>query len=308
VAQLFVPLTGSFQKAAGSGYNTYGEDLERPQWHGAELQMLDTFPDVWGAVSEAEYHDWIIGVHHPLYKDGGPAWCRFIDRDAAVRAEALARAATSATAAHHVGARYILFHFPWPGFQPPGVDLKALGWYFTYPLEPLEAWPEAQVYEASRTAFERLAAIQELEKIKVILEIDGPNPYVYEGDLLERLFSEWPELSLCLDTGRLGLLAKTHGQEPLALARKWLPWTRHLHLSTSRWDAEGRFTNHVPTTARHTAELWPSVTPAADIARMVVAAQPRCTIVLEHDPRAVSPAELEEAHAFANALVASAQE
>jgi sugar phosphate isomerase/epimerase len=302
--QLFVTLGGAFQKAAGSGYNTYGENIERDQWQGAEIGLCDAFPDVWGAVSEAEYHDWIIGVHHPLYNDGGPAWCRFLDRDPAVRAAALDLAATSATAAHHVGARYILFHFPWPGFQPPGVDLKALGWYFTAPLERLEDWPEQAFYDAGRRVFERLTAVQEAEKIRVVLEIDGPNPYVYEGDLLERLFGEYPDLSLCIDTGRLGLLARTHGQDPLALARRWLPWTRHLHLHTSMWNADGTFTNHIPTDATHTVDKWPQVTPAADIARLVTAAQPRCVVVLEHDPRKVSPEQLEEAHAFARSLTA----
>ena len=304
MAQLFVPLTGGFKKAAGSGFNTFGENLDRPQWHGAELGGLDTFPDVWGAVSEAEFHDWIIGVHHPLYKEGGPAWCRFLDPDPTVRCHALDLAATSATAAHHVGARYILFHFPWPGLGRP--DALDLGWYFTYKLEDPAAWTEQTCYEASRLVFERMAEIQAKESIKVVLEIDGPYSYFYEGDMFERLFAEYPDLSLCIDTGRMGLLARTHGQDPLALTRRFLPWTRHLHLHTSRWDEQGRFQNHIPTCAAHTADKWPAVTPAADILRLVLEAQPRCTVVLEHDPGLVSPAELEEAHRWVADLVSRA--
>ncbi len=303
MAQLFVPLTGSFQKIAGSGYNTFGESLDRPHWRGAELGALTTFPDVWGAVAEAEFYEWIIGVHHPLYQDGGPAWCRFLDPDPQVREQALDLAYTSAQAAHHIGARYILFHFPWPGFQLPGADHEAQGWSSTTELELLEAWPEEKVYEASRRAFERFAQIQEQEKIKVVLEIDGPNPYFFDGDLYSRLFEEYPDLSLCLDTGRLGLLAKTHGKDPLELTRRWLPWTRYMHLHTSLWEPGGRYRSHLPTNGSHTAERWPRVTPAADMARMVVEAQPRCTIVLEHHPKAVSEAELEEAHRWAAALV-----
>lgn len=303
MAQLFVPIQGAFKGVTGSGYNTYGEDLQWPMWRGAELGMLDTFPDVWGAVAEAEFHDWIIGVHHPLFKENGPSWCRFFDRDPAVRAAALSQAATAAQAAHHVGARYILFHFPWPGFQLAGRDHRAEGWYFTEPLESVGQWTEAEVYEVSKVAFERFAEIQATEKISVILEIDGPNPYFFDGELYARLFEQHPELSLCVDTGRLGLLARTHGKDPLDLCRRWLPWTRHLHLHTSMWDEQGRFQNHIPTSGSHTAEKWPQVTPAADMARMVVEAQPRATIVLEHNPRAVSPAELEEARAWAALLV-----
>lgn len=303
MAQLFVPLSGAFGKSAGSGFNTYGENLDRPQWMGAELGFLDTFPDVWGAVGEAEFHDWIIGVHHPLYKSGGPEWCRFFDRDPAVRQKALDLAASAAQGAHQIGARYILYHFPWPGMQPEGVDLKAHGWYFTHPLENLADWTEARVYEVSRRAFERFAEIQEKEPIKVVLEIDGPNPYFFDGDMYRRLFEEFPQLSLCQDTGRLGLLARTHGKDPLELCRRWLPWTRHVHLHTSAWDEQGKFTNHIPTNGSHRADRWPNVTPSADMAEMIVAAQPACTVVLEHNPKIVSPEELEAAHAWASALV-----
>ncbi len=303
MAQLFVPIQGAFKALTGLGFNPHGESLERPEWRGAEIGLLDTFPDVWGAVSEAEFHDWIIGVHHPLYKEGGPEWCRFFDRDPAVRAHALDQAASAAQGAHHVGARYILMHFPWPGFQLEGRDLRAEGWYFSMPLQENAQWSRDEVYEVSKAAFERFAQIQETEKIKVVLEIDGPNPYFFEDDLYPRLFEQYPDLSLCVDTGRLGLLARTHGRNPVEMLKPWLPWTRHLHLSTSLWDEQGKFHNHIPTNRTHTVDKWPNITPAADLARMVVEAQPRAIVVLEHNPKAVSPQELEEAHAWAAELV-----
>ncbi|MBY6274648.1 sugar phosphate isomerase/epimerase family protein [Symbiobacterium thermophilum] len=304
MAQLFVPLHGAFGRVAGSGVNTYGESLERPHWEGAEIGLCDTFPDVLGAVAEAEYYEWVIGAHHPTHREGGPAWCRFLDPDPAVRTEALEVACSAAQAAHRLGARYILFHFPWPALQMPGADYAALGWRFrdADPI-PMEAWPrEADLYDWSRRCFDRLAELQERERIRVVLEIDGPNPHFFDGELYGRLFEEFPDLSLCLDTGRLGLLARTHGQDPLALAARWLPWTRYLHLHTSFWDEQGRFHNHVPTRGSHTRDLWPRVTPAADIARMVVEAQPRAVIVLEHNPQTVTPQELEACHEWAATL------
>ncbi|HYF92857.1 MAG TPA: TIM barrel protein [Symbiobacteriaceae bacterium] len=303
MAQLFVPLSGGFQKIAGSGFNAYGENLDRPQWQGCEIGFCNTFPDVLGAVSEAEFHDWIIGVHHPLFLEKGPPWCSFLDPDPAARQHALDVAATSAVAAHHLGARYILFHFPWPYLQVPGMDYRQLGWYFTQPeAARLEDWPEAKLYDVSRRVFEHLAGVQAKEQIRVVFEIDGPNPYYFDGEMYTRLFEEFPDLSLCVDTGRLGLLARTHGQDPLALVRRWLPWTRHLHLHTSLVEGD-KYVSHVPTDGSHTIDRWPAVTPAADIARMVVAAQPRCTVVLEHNPQAVPPDQLERCHAWASALV-----
>lgn len=305
MAQLFVPLHGAFGAIAGSGVNSYGESLERPHWQGAEIGLCDTLPDVLGAVAEAEFYEWVIGAHHPTHREGGPAWCRFLDPDRAVRSEALEIAWSAARAVHRLGARYILFHFPWPALQMPGVDYAALGWMFkdAEPLPP-EAWPrEADLYEWSRHCFDRLAELQERERIRVVLEIDGPNPYFFDGELYSRLFAEFPELSLCIDTGRLGLLARTHGQDPVSLAERWLPWTRYVHLHTARWDAEGRFRSRIPTNGSHTRDRWPGVTPSADIARLVVKAHPDAVIVLEHDPRAVPPDELEASHAWAAALV-----
>jgi sugar phosphate isomerase/epimerase len=302
LAQLFVPLHGAYKQVTGSGFNAYGEDLNRPTWEGAEIGLNETYADMLGAVGETEYYEWVMGAQHPLFKEGGPAWCRFLDPDPALRQLAIETAVTAAQSAHYVGCRYILFHFPWPGFHIGHADEDTL---LSYPAPALADFPggAAGMHEAGRVLFERMAALQETERIKIIFAIDGPNPYVYEGDLYERLFSEFPSLSLCVDTGRLGLLARIHGQDPLALARRWLPWTRHLHLSTSLWDEQGRYQSRLPTNGTHTYDKWPRITPAADIARMVVEAQPKCTIVLEHDPRSVSPTELEEAHAWAAALV-----
>lgn len=303
MAQLFVGLAGAYKQVTGSGYNTFGEDLNRPHWQGAEIGLLDTFADMWGAVGETEYYEWVMGAHHPLYKEGGPAWCRFLDPDPAVRAQALETAATAAQTAHHVGCRYILFHFPWPGFHCTGHPYEAK--MLDYGAPSLADLPSEQaVYEASRKVFARMAEVQVKEKIRIIFELDGPNPYFYESDLFERLFGEFPDLSLCNDTGRIALLARMHGQDPLELTRRWLPWTRHMHLHTTVWDEQGNIVaRHLPTNGTHTYEKWPLVSPSADMAKMVVAAQPACTILLEHNPKAVTPAELEAAHAWAAALV-----
>jgi sugar phosphate isomerase/epimerase len=196
-------------------------------------------------------------------------------------------AATSATAAHHLGARYILFHFPWPYLSMPGRRYEDDGWYFTYAGSAGSAWTEAAMYEASRRVFDRLAEVQAKEAIKIVFEIDGPNPYFFDGDMYTRLFEEFPDLSLCVDTGRLILLGKTHRQDPVALAKRWLPWTHHLHLHDAFWDENGQYHNHVPVSGTG---------PAAEIARLVVAAQPRANVVVEHDPRKVSPEALEASH------------
>jgi hypothetical protein len=69
------------------------------------------------------------------------------------------------------------------------------------------------------------------------------------------------------------------------------------------WDDAGTFHNHIPTDSSHTMAKWPYITPAADMAHLVVQAQPDCSIILEHNPKAVSPEALAQAHAWAETLV-----
>lgn len=284
MAQLFVPITGRFHDLAGLGFNACGENLDRPLWRGAEIGVHDSFPDLLGAVAEAEFREWIIGVHHPLVKGSSPNWLRFLDRDSAVRLTALNQADQSAQDAHRIGARYVLFHFEAQSQQASD-------------------WTTAKVYEASRAVFERMSAVSARIGIKVVFEIDGPCPHFVDGELFDRLFREYPDLSLCLDTGRIGLLARTHQIAPLELFRRWLPWMSGLHLHTSRWNDQGQFQNHLPTSRHDTTSLWPTVTPAAEMARMAVDKHPQCRVMPEHDPKLVSPEELEATHAWLAELV-----
>jgi len=306
MAQLYVPIVGRFHDLAGLGFTAEGESLDRPLWRGAEIGAHDSFPDLLGAIAEAEFREWIIGVHHPLVKGASPDWIRFLDPDPAVRQTALNQADQSAQDAHRIGARYILFHFPWPGFELIGHDHMAEGWSFKAKSQQASDWTAAQVYEASRAVFERMSAVAARNGIQVVFEVDGPCPHFVDGELFDRLFTEYPDLSLCLDTGRIGLLAKTHRIPPLALFQRWLPWTSGVHLHTSRWNAQGQFENHLPTSRHDVKSAWPSVTPAAEMAKMAVESQPHCRLIPEHNPRLVSAEVLEMTHAWLAELVGEA--
>ncbi|MHB9144946.1 MAG: TIM barrel protein [Symbiobacteriia bacterium] len=286
-----MPLRGGFGPLAGSGRNEQGEDLEWPAWQGAEIGFHDTYGDVLGAVPEAEARDWNIGVHHPLYQGYLPPWLPFLDPDAAVRQAALEQAAAAADSAHGVGGRYIVFHYPWPALLEPGREYP--GWRLLDRPGSLADWTAKQVYDVSRKAFDHLANLQEQAHIRIALEIDGPNRYFYEDDLYTRLLTEFPTLSLCQDTGRLMILAETHGFDPLAMSRRWHPWTRYVHLHSGRWLPDGRFQVHLPTLPED---------PEAEIARGVVAAQPKTVVVLEHDIRLVTKEHSERSHRFAAEL------
>lgn len=295
-------LTTLQEHYAGADANAWGESLER-SWDGAEIGFLPAISHVYAAVAAAEAKDWIFGVHHPLYA-GGPRTSRhlpLLSADPAARAGALAAARQAAFDARAIGARWILFHFPYPARLPDRLDLAACGWETPPAAEPESAWTDAAVKVAARTVLEALAESAARTGLDVVLELDGPHAPVYEQHLLPELLADYPHLSLCLDTARLNVLARTHRADPGALTAAWLPWLRHLHLSESRVQPGAPLLHHVP--ARPGLARGGGWAGAAEIAAAVVAAQPRCRVVLEHRPGLATAAELEECHAWARQLV-----
>lgn len=296
MAQLFVPLHGGFGPLAGSGRNLQGEDLEWHGWRGAEIGLHGSYADVLGAVPEAEARDWNIGVRHPLYRGFLPERLAFLDAAQEGREAALVQAEAAADSAHQVGARYLIFPFPWPALVEPGASYP--GWDLPQDVGSLRDWTADTLYQAGQAVVSHLAALQDRAHIRLALELSGPNRLFYEHDLFSRLFREFSSLSLCLDTARLQLLAQTHGFDALEMARRWLPWTRYLRLHSGRRLADGGFQDHLPTLPDD---------PEAQVAREVVAAQEKVTVVLDHDPRLVTAQHMEAAHRFAAGLAGLAE-
>jgi len=281
MAQLFVPITGRFHDLAGLGFNASGENLDRPLWRGAEIGLHDSFPDLLGAVSEAEFREWIIGVRHPLVRGSCPDLLRFLDPDQAMRMIALNQADQSAQDAHRMGARYILFRV----------------------CSPEGEGSSAAIHNATRAVFERMSAVSVRQGIQVVMQIEEPCRHFVDGELLERLFEEYPDLSLCLDTVRIGFFARNRQIPPLELFKRWLPWMSVLHLHTGHWDDQGQLQDQIPTNRQDVVSAWPSVNPSADMVQIAVRAHPRCRVVAGHDPRIVSPQAVEDAHAWLAELV-----
>jgi len=294
--RVFIPITGRLiwpESPGLSPRNSFGESLDR-EWHGAELGFFESERSAAEALTEVRCRGWAVGVHWPLvFKD--PQQPRWFDSGAAVRQAGLDEATEAVRVAAGAGADYVLFHFPWPGLLEDGVDYFAQGWYFTTPPVAEADWPPAATVAWADEVLGRLDESGRAAGVEVVLELDGPSRLFYagppEGDVLTRLMQGRPGLGLCLDTGRLSLLALTHGQEPLALARRWYRRTSHLHLHAANWRDH---LNHVPVSPDHRAsDGW---APAADIARELASARLGLRLVLEHSPSLATPEELEATH------------
>ncbi len=188
----------------------------------------------------------------------------------------------------YCGTRYLLFHYPCPAVVDPAVDYRAAGWRIPPVAQPEPLWPRARLEEVSDEVFSCLEEASRESAVGVILELDGPNRHFFDPapdrDLCNGLFRAHPALTLCLDSGRLALLARQHGGDPLAYASRWLPFARHLHLHGAYWD---RGENHLPPLPEH--EDDPGYAPAAALARMVAGAHPDALTVLETDVSGCPP-------------------
>jgi len=308
-AYLYIPITGRLIRPARPGEpcrNPFGESLDR-DWQGAELGYFESLTAAREAATEVLRRGWDLGVHWPLVA-AEPQRHRWFDPDPAVRERALQETGRACALAAGLGASYILFHFPWPVLLEEGLDYCALGWGFLVPGVPGSAWTRDQALAWAEVCLDRLEEAGREAGLEVVLEIDESGRLLVRGpaerDALTGLLEGREGLSVCLDTGRLALIARTHGLDCLELARRWYPLTTHLHLHAAN---SKRRVNHVPVLPSQSPdEGW---APSVEMARELLARPPGpdasgrgLRIVLEHDPGKVTPGELEECHRWVRDL------
>lgn len=263
-------------------------------WDGVEIGGLRLRADLSLAFKAALERGWFIGVHHPLHAGGARyASPPFVSADPALRAAALECARQSIDEAGELGAAYIVFHFPkpaktWPGMNPDVWPIAA----GDVPPEPVEPDPKRAV-AVYRQALRDLEALAHAGGLRVVLELDGPNPWLYETGVLPELFAERRGLSLCLDIETLARLKTTHGLRVEAAVREWAPYVGHLHVSNTNPRA-GR--TRVPAHPdQRPGDGWVDV---GAIVAEVLRHRPDCAIVLEDDRRETPPGRLAEARAW----------
>lgn len=302
MARLIVPIQTRIERSAGHVRTPYGHDLDSPFWQGAEIGFMESREAADEALAEIARRGWAFGVHYPLVQqhawDWAPFWFHPSEEQRAAERQAALRALQNAARA---GASYILFHFPWPALCDPGVDYEASGWKIPPFAQSADLWPRARLEDVSGEVLATLSEAARTIGIRIILEPDGPNrlffPLRDEPDLFTHLMPRHPELSLCIDTGRFDLLAKTHGGDPLQYIHRWLSHAKHLHLHGADWDLRR---NHLPPLPEH--EALSGYAPSADMARLVVAAHPDALVVLETNAAPLAPSERERSLRYCAAL------
>jgi sugar phosphate isomerase/epimerase len=302
LARLLAPIQGRLVRQGGRLTTPYGHDLESPLWAGAEIGFLESREAAGEAAAETLRRGWILGVHYPLVQAHAWDWAPFWLAPQGPERQAARRAALAAMAqAKELGASYILFHYPWPALVDRAVPYESLGWKIPPTAQDERLWPRERLAGVSEEIFAELEGASRALRLRVVLELDGPNGVWFDPaprrDLCAALFAAHADLDLCLDTGRLGLLARQHGGDPLGYTRRWLDFTRHVHLHGACWE---RRQNHLPPLPEHEGDG--NYTPAAAIARLVLRAHPETLTVLETDPRGRSAEEAERSMRYCAGL------
>lgn len=191
----------------GFDYKKFKRDF-REDFFGIEASMFKDEDDIRQLIEEVKNNNIRFGVHFPLRK-GVFSYCRdplFLSLDKGVSEKSYEVFEKEVEHCSKIGAEYLLVHFPKPVLIDRKLDWSS--WRFANDME----WMYEEVYpiDLFRTnlgeMFERLSCLSEQYKLQILLEHDAVNRYLYDTDLLESLLCKYPNIKICLDTGRLHLL------------------------------------------------------------------------------------------------------
>lgn len=236
-----------------------------------------------------------IGIHFPIVPE--PLKCRdplFLSPDAGDR-EASYRAFENELAiAARYDADYLLAHFPKPALLDRNADWS--NWRFANAHEWMweEEYPFETFARSCEEMFGRLSELQEKHRVKIILEHDAINKYLYEGTLLVDLLEKYNNIKLCLDTGRLHLQDKIDPSfDSFKFVEQYARYTYLVHL----WDVkvsnslEG---GHHPVLPGHKVEEgWADTARYMDI---ISAANKDVKIMFEHRSDLISDDQLQSCY------------
>ena len=219
----------------------------------------------------------------PLDYPGTPATSFLLDPDPAKRQASLDMLEETIDLAAAWQARYVVVHFA--GLHSDGLSRQQVLMLADRTAAQLDAW-------AVKNA------------IALHLEYAAYNPsWATPQDMID-LVRRYPGLHICMDVGHIRVSAEMLGIDEWQIARALAPYTRSMHLWTSRDRADVRRYHHVP--------VHPSLTPfdgwidVSGMIELVCSAQPDCAIVFEpnhiYNP---DPAWQAEGMAWVRELVSS---
>ncbi|MBE0479599.1 MAG: sugar phosphate isomerase/epimerase [Dehalococcoidia bacterium] len=176
------------------------------------------------------FHSLRWSVHAPLVQldwyPRPPTWSFLCDRDREKKALTLKMITYTVEQAEHMGADYVVVHFPSPANEAPGKD-------------------KARIESIARDSCDRLAALSVKRNMPLHIEGVGSSPLI-DAEFLTGILREFTPLRFCLDIAHSYLASKENEFELYEFAARLLPHTGSVHLWNTRSREDYMTYRHVP--------------------------------------------------------------
>lgn len=179
----------------------------RKGFRGVEACQFTQIEDIKEFESFMYLNNLSFGVHFPfrkgLWKYRDP---QYLSQDNSIFKESYEYMEEEFQFIAQTNAEYVVIHYPKPVVLDRKVDWNRC-WRFAdeteYYFEDDYSFEEFK--NRSRQFFEWINALSSKYSIRILIELDALNEYIYGTNLLNELLNEFKHVELCLDFGRLHL-------------------------------------------------------------------------------------------------------
>lgn len=216
---------------------------------------------------EIERHNLAFSVHAPLVETpwypNPPTLSYLCDVDKDRRNLSFKMIHETMEIAADFGAEYVIAHFP-----TPATDANGTGY--------------VRLREIALEGSLHLEELSQKYNLPIHIEGFGPSPFL-SVDFLNEVFTDFPDLRYCFDTGHMHIASQRDGFDFYEFARLISPCIGSVHLWNSR-GVDDYFTfRHIPVhPSQKPEEGWADID---CLLRLILTKNPSCPIVFESGPR-----------------------
>jgi len=273
----------------------------RDGFFGIEACMFASEEHIEQLIHESKARGFQIGVHFP-FRAGQSALrdALFLAKDAEVREEAYRLVQEELEFLRRVRPNYILFHYPKPVIMDDLTDWSK--WRFASEMEYIQESEIAleELVERTEYLFQWLTARSKEFHFIPVLEFDAIHQYIYNSDFLIKLLTQYPEVKLCLDTGRLFLQEKVDPRfDAKKVIRTYAKYAYTVHLWNVRVTDTVEYGHYPALPELDPKDGW---APIEEYMSIMFQENPQVKIMFEHRSDLISDEQLEACYAWMDRL------
>lgn len=229
---------------------------------GIEVCNFTSKDEILAVVELARRDGFQLGIHFPFYKLNykyrDPL---MLSLDENERDNAFSAIEKEMIYAKEINAEYLLMHFP-----KPMVLSKKDNWCMARLGDHEFVYDDEISFESferlTEQAFIKLDALHKKTGVKVVLEIELINHWIYETDLLDRLLERYNHIKVCLDTARLHVVDKIDSNFSVCdFVARMAKYTSNLHVANIQVNEEIKNGHHPALPTLKSEEGWCEIGP-----------------------------------------------